>query len=483
MKELIKNKWLYIAGYLYLLSSIYIFFLGNLHFYLSIPICILMTVAFFKTIKNMPDIDNSIYKNKKLLILIVVIIIIWVLLAGTGGFIWQNTWDHKFRNALFNDLVNYKWPVVRGGVALCYYYGFWLAAAIVGKIFGLTAGYLAQTLWAIMGIVIGFLTMSQFLKKMKFSNLLILIFYSGLDVLFFYIFSKLSFQEATMQMLGGKHIELILNGFNSSSNTTLLFWLYNQIIPFWIGMSLILLQKNNKCLAFTYALLFLFAPFPMVALIPIIIYLVFKNYNTNSLKGFKEKYIDKIISAITLPNVISLFIIIPIGLFYMSNIAANKLNILDIDKDRIIRYIMYILFEFVIYIIFIYRSNRKDPILKILFITSLILPFIQLGNRFDFAYRTCIPLAFYIMLLVMKEINDKNTKKINKIFLIIILCIGAVTPMTEMIRTIRMEKEVLNNNIKPRSDALKSAFIKEGNQCYENFIATRDTIFYTYFTK
>lgn len=56
----------------------------------------------------------------------------------------------------------------------------------------------------------------------------------------------------------------------------LLFWLYNQIIPFWVGIMLLLQQKNSKSIALIYAMLMLYAPFPLVTLAPIMIYLVLK---------------------------------------------------------------------------------------------------------------------------------------------------------------------------------------------------------------
>ena len=46
------------------------------------------------------------------------LVLLWVLLAGVGGFVWQNPWDHKFRNAVFQDLVNRPWPVRQDGLGL-----------------------------------------------------------------------------------------------------------------------------------------------------------------------------------------------------------------------------------------------------------------------------------------------------------------------------------------------------------------------------
>lgn len=45
---------------------------------------------------------------------------------------------------------------------LIYYIGYWLPAAVVGKVFGLTAGYYFQYVWAIIGIFIGVVVVNSF---------------------------------------------------------------------------------------------------------------------------------------------------------------------------------------------------------------------------------------------------------------------------------------------------------------------------------
>ena len=58
--------------------------------------------------KNLPPIDR---RDGRKLAGMLVLVVLWVLFAGVGGFVWQNPWDHKFRNAVFMDLVNHPWPV------------------------------------------------------------------------------------------------------------------------------------------------------------------------------------------------------------------------------------------------------------------------------------------------------------------------------------------------------------------------------------
>ena len=153
---------------IYLLLPVLIFVLGWLKLYVAIPVAALLiysSVVFLKNIPNGTAIPVRI-KNRKYTVLIIVIIIGWVVLSGVGGFTWQNTWDHKFRNALFMDLVSKPWPVIQGDLGLCYYIGFWMPAAVVGKFFGLEMGYLFQLIWACIGVIIAvFLIFKKLVTK------------------------------------------------------------------------------------------------------------------------------------------------------------------------------------------------------------------------------------------------------------------------------------------------------------------------------
>ncbi|MEE3344095.1 MAG: hypothetical protein VZS44_08415 [Bacilli bacterium] len=463
-----KKKYIYILALLYLLVSLIIFLIGNLKAIFSIPLVLLLLICFYKAINNFSVMRQRIFDNKRIYI-VILLIVLWVVYSGIGGFIWQNPWDHRFRNAIFMDLVKYKWPVVNNNNLLCYYLGFWLPSALMGKLFGLNIGYLFQVLWAIIGLFITYGLLCQYLKKVKISMLLFFIFYSGLDIFLFLLFSKLSFVDAVKSVFGGRHIELITVYFNSSSNTTLLFWLYNQIIPFWIGMLLILLQKNSKSLLFIYSLMLLYSPFALVSLFPVIVYKILEDSNKISLKNINKFF--------SFQNIVSFIIIIIIAIYYKTNIAVGKINYLNINADILKKYVCYLFFEYFIYLFFIYKKNYKDIVLNILIVVILIGSFITMGNSYDFSWRICIPLSFYIMLLLMKELYDKKCVVWKRNAIIIIFLLGAITPVSEMIRTYKNEKEVLGGKIKARSDSLPTVFQVRNNKCYENFIGRKNYIY------
>lgn len=478
-----RGKWIYTLGYFYLFISVAIFLIGNVKLWLSIPLTIAIFIGVLKGIKNAPIMEVQLFHGNKKFWIILLIIILWVVFSGVGGFIWQNRVDHMYRNALFMDLVNFDWPVIQEGNALCYYLGYWLPAALFGKLFGLEAGYMFQLLWAIIGVTIAFGLICQFLKKVKISNIFIFIFFSGIDIVLYLMFSEKSLGQAWMSAFQGAHIELVAEFFNSSSNTTLLFWVYNQIIPFWVGMMLLLQQKNSKSVGLIFALMLLFCPFPLVALVPVALYMIFKKHDGITEKNMFKNLLLKIKYACSFENIVSVLLVIIIALYMKSNISAGKVGLLELNSNVIIKFICHIFFEYIVYLIFIYKRHRKDPILNILLVVSLFLPFITMGHSTDFAQRTCIPLGFYIMLLVMQDLQDKTVSDKIKIGLVLVLCLGAITPITEMIRTATNEPMVLQGYIRARSDFLPSVFKKEFNEHYENFIGNTDSIFYKYLAK
>lgn len=420
--------------------------------------------------------------NQKKLIIILLILLVWVLTSGVGGFVWQNYWDHKFRNAVFMDLVSYKWPVVQGNRALCYYLGFWLPSALVGKIFGLEAGYFFQIIWAYTGVVLSVFLIFKHLGKINIRTVLLLIFFSGLDIFIYYTQGILQGQNLlshTLPLLSGLHIELQAVYFNSSSNTTLLFWLYNQIIPFWVGFSLILNKKDdNQSLIFIYALLLLFSPFPCVALFPVMLYLFLKNMNITTKDKLIVTFIKK---AVTVENISAILFAGTVGLYYVSNIATGKNTILELNTHTVLLFVLYFICEFGLYLLLINHEDRRDPVMLILLVTTVLCSFIVLGNSYDFSWRTCIPLAFYLMLAVAKKLNSFSLKQLSSYLIVVVLLFGAITPCTEITRTIYNEWYVLTEGWGPRSDSLDSAFNEENNECYENFMGNTKSIFFRYF--
>jgi len=227
----------------------------------------------------------------------------------------------------------------------------------------------------------------------------------------------------------------------------------------------------------------LFCPFPSVAIFPVVIYLLLRNNSDNTdirVTWYKSIW-KRIKTAISLPNLVSILLAIIVGSFLASNNSSSILGILPINLETLMKFILYFTVEYGVFLPFILSTNKKRLCLIILLVVTIITSFIVMGTSYDFAWRTCIPLSFYIMLSVIKYLND-NKKRI-KIVLIVVLIIGMLTPLSEFIRTAKNEYFVLKGDCSAKSDSLISVFEYDNNECRDNFISNGAGLFFEVFAK
>ena len=484
----IKGKYIPIFAYAYLCIPVLQFLLGWVRPILSIPIALAIVYSLLRSIQKTSHIQTGLFSNKRKLVIMIAILLVWVVSSGIGGLVWQNRWDHMYRNAIFRDLVAYDWPVINlAGDAprgLCYYIGFWLPSAAVGKLFGFQAGYLFQIVWAFIGVVLAFFLICEYLGGANYKTLLLFLFFSGLDIIPFLLYNIHSGDagEILLRLLQGEHLEQLLFQFNSSSNMTLLYWLYNQTIPFWIGFMLLLREKRSASIVFTYALLLLFAPFPTLAMLPLAIYRFFRlSPDIINRSGVHLRQLAR--EAITVENVTGVLMGLVVAAYYASNTAAGKLQLIDLNLKMVVHLVLFLITEFLIYLAFVFSDAKRDMTWWILFGTMIALSFIKLGGSYDFAWRTCIPAAFYLMLLVMRYAGKIGPKaRWKRLLFLFVILLGCITPVTEVLRTAENTVAIYlgKSNETLISNNRQSVFDNTKDICYENFIGKQDTIFARY---
>lgn len=211
-------------------------------------VCLFLVCAFKTVLKADIGLSLPAWNGRNIIqgIIILLIIAVWVYFSGIGNFVWQNS-DHRARNALYEMLVVNKWPVIKNVVyedgvqlrGLIYYIGYWLPAALIGKMCGMAAGYLFQYIWAVLGVFLGVILLNAILKKWSIWHLILFILFSGLDAMGCVLSGNLD------PVLSFAHIEW-WNAYQFSSFTTQLYWVYNQAIYAWVLTALIMIQKNNR---------------------------------------------------------------------------------------------------------------------------------------------------------------------------------------------------------------------------------------------
>src|SRR5690606_37428291 len=246
-----------------------------------------------------------------------------VFYSGVGSYTYQND-DHLYRNAIFRDMVVKDWPVlykIEGfeghplngkTTMMTYYLGFFLPAALFGKVFGLEAGRLFLYLWTILGIVLVLFQTAKYLNRFSFKVLLIffawgtLFFIGGLIK---YPLDK--FGEEGYYLWAG--IRLYAN-----SNMGSLYWIFNQAIPGWLIMLLIFNKASTKNMFFLYSLCLFLSPFCFAGFFPFILYFIFSDWKKNT--GFK----DLVMKYVSFQNIAGALVVLMVSYLYLSNNTSGR---------------------------------------------------------------------------------------------------------------------------------------------------------------
>lgn len=435
--------------YLYLTIPFIIFILG---FIKTIYALLILIVTLYLLWKVFHSQYSTIYIDKhdlKKIGIVFFIILLWVLLSGIGGQSYQ-TDDFFWRNGLFQTLINEKWPIVKDVIfngelasrGLSYYFGFWLPSALIGKVFGLTIANLFQIIWASIGILLVYLGISIKLKKFVIWPFVIFMFFSGMDILGYYL------QGTDMSTINQTtHLEW-WSIFEFSSHTTQLFWVFNQAIPAWLGTIYLILEKENKNLGFVFSSLLISSTLPTLGLIPFCLYYFFsREYNSErkySKKWWKSWFKD----SFSLCNILSvIFIGIPTILFLFRTESNSAITLYNFRNGGWVLYALFLLVDIGGFCYIIYSSKQTTKLFYISIIWLAFCPMLRgrgLGD--NFCMRASIPALFILYLEVVNSL-EKIFKERNKILLttsIVILIIGAKTPINEMIKSI---SEVHDRNV------------------------------------
>jgi hypothetical protein len=412
MKKLL-NKF---QNNLILLSSIFIvlpviiFFIGTVKYSITIIILLLIIYEMYK-IKKYEKIDNQVNINYKKILIIIFIIALWLFFSGVGNFSYQNT-DFEVRNAVFNDLINYNWPIINNNIGFVYYYTYWLPASLLGKIFGISIGNIALYIYSLICLCLTICLINKKLNngKSKFNIWIILccfIFFSGFDILV-YGLNKFSFD----------HME----------------W-WNELMQYSsLITSTIINCKKSSSIIFLSCLSFCYSPFATIGMIPIVLALLIKR------KLLKKDIIKEML--------FPLLILIIFGTFYLSADSSISVNGLTYTLTNlsiynyIFLYLIFIIIEFLIYVFIIKDDYKKDILFITIVIELLLIPLYKMTPANDFCMRVSIGPLFILMIYVIHYLLNSNNK--IKIYLLyIFLLIGSCTAIHEIGRSIYI---TLNNN-------------------------------------
>ena len=471
------NRLFKTLSFSFILLPIIIFFLGWLKLWLAIPLCITLLIIFLRIINNEPC-EQLLTRQLSLqdLIPVIAIILLWVYFSGIGGLVFQNK-DHWWRNEIFNLLVMEHWPVISGDRGLIYYIGFWLPSAVIGKIFGLNAGYLFQILWTALGIFLVWCLMCDHLRRISLKPLLGLILFSGLDIV-----GCMLLQVDFASLEHFMHIEW-WSGFQFSSFTTQLFWVFNQAIYAWVFTLLIMRQKSNRYIVLIWSCGLLTCTLPFVGMIPFLLYRIYVNA-CNAQEQTSRQRIGSICRGsqlFTLENIIGGGCIgIICFLYEIGNISANNSgNPIHYTKGYLFLYILFLIIEVGLYAFVIYPYQKQNTLYWLCLIVLAVCPLIHIGSGQDFCMRASIP-ALLVFMLLFFDSWEKAKAECNRLIYVgclVLFLLGAVTPLCEIWRTTKNTVDMYHSGETIMAAPVSKAEIMD----YPNFSGNvKESFFFKY---
>lgn len=160
--------------------------------------------------------------------------------------------------------------------------------------------------------------------------------------------------------------------------------------------------------------------------------------------------------------------------YLTGNISGSQRAVSEFDIFEILKFLLYfLLLEVGVYMLLIWKFNKKEPLFYIALFSFLIYPFIKIGTSNDFCMRATIPALVVLFLLIVKTLFSDEILKYKKLCITLVICLlfGAVTPIHEMTRTF-VYTQLGMKKIKPTfSDAAMMNFFsyKDKNYFYKYF--------------
>lgn len=498
--ETLFNRVLKYTLYMYIQLPIAIFMVGWLDVKYAVLFTTILIACNYRIVTKQKDVFAFKIKYDKerinAMIVVGIVIAFWVYLSGIGGLCFQTS-DHTCRNAIFEKLVNEEWPVVGqyqidGGavstVQLVYYIGFWLPAAVFGKIFGITAGYYFQMIWAFIGVFLTFMLICNYFDRVKVWYIFTLILFSGWDIVGVLIMNpdmtNMMYYvdgESVYSLGSVAHLEWWCN-FQFSSFTSQLFWVFNQAIPCWIVLLMIIQMKKNNHMILIMGSLLLCSSFPFIGIIPFAVHSIFnRDYGCKFGKDWIKYFIR---DTFTFENVVGGGITGIISYLYLrANYSSHMKNsnvIQHSTRAFLMMWIIFILLEVGVYFIMVYKFQKKNALFYISLCWLAVCPLFSVGTSQDFCMRASIPALLILVILIIDSVQKMydRRKYINLAIIVCALIIGAVTPLHEINRSVRYTADAYytNENIMQESS---THFMEGGN--FSGY--TEDDLFYRVFAK
>ena len=491
----ISYKTFFSASIIYLTLPVIIFFIGYLKPIWAILFTALTIGAGIYVLKDStkdPMGDTEEAEKFKLnfkfpyLAVMIPLILLVVFISGIAEFTFTLS-DHAIRYAILNDLVEYKWPIIydfatqenpvvsaylgEGKVAFAYYFVYWMVPAVIGKIGGLMLARIALFLWSALGLFLIAVGACMLYGKASRALFLGLVLFAGFDIFPYYINTFMGVWTTWERW----NAHLIVVG-----NTYQLMNVFNQAIPGWLITILLIMCVNSRSVGFLGALMFVYSPWAAIGILPMCICKIVLKRGKNIFRNL-----------FTIGNIVTpIVFFICFAAFFTANSNAT-------DEDGFILkfyptvfaflkdYLAYIVIEFGIWFLMIYKRRKNDPMVWTAIGTLLVIPFYKITYANDFLMRGSMAPLFLISLYSVMFVTDyfheclHGKKFVLKTRLpVLALILAAYTSLNLILYSSLMTVEV--NFMGAEDEDISHDIVSFGNIRKEDQVEVINTQFFVY---
>lgn len=411
----ISKIYILIIGYLYL--PIFIFLLGWTSIFVAVPVLLFTLVAIYYAMRKIyANNRDSAYSNIGEILAVFGIFIVFFIAVGHTDLFPQDFDWHK-HHAIFNDLMNYEWPVVyKDGSMLTYYLGQYIVPSFVGKLFNSS---LAMTwsipVWNAIGLTLVYSVLVFLLKaeskKKKICILLFVLFWGGCTCIGSFVYHLIS--SGTIKIIPDsfKWIDMENVKIHFASNFDALCNAFQHVIVPWLATCFFIGNRKHVESYIMIALPVMFsATFAFVYFVPILIFFAVWYL----FKGDVKEYLKTVFG---IGNVFMLPAVGVLCIYFVGNVFCEKPGNVGFEifniSDNALFYLVFVLAEFLLYALCIFKNNIKNPLFYVAVIELMIIPFFKMGLFNDLCSRGSVPAMFIIMFLCLEYYFSKPKKELR----------------------------------------------------------------------
>ena len=401
--------------------------------------------------------------------IVLAVSVAWALLGGVGHFVYANL-DWPVRDAVLLDLVRDPWPVVydavqgQSAMMLRAPIGFYLPAALIGKMFGIRAAELTLLLWTACGVFLTFMLMLRDDPKPRqiLIRLSVFVLFSGMDI----VGTVTHYKPHAL----GEHLEWWAFLFQYSSHTTQLFWVPNHALPGWIAIAW-LLGHEGKRLPIQAAILIvactpLWSPLTAIGLAPIFAVAIVAQWWRDSSSKVLAAALDW---RVVVPVAILGVLVYPYLLLSSASLASGtNFDVRWVSEDFVPRYVEFVVLEFALIAALLLWRRERRALVAVATLVLLMLPFYRFGPANDLAMRASIPALALLALCAGRWLSMPYAQTRDagaRLLAVMLLAVGAITPLMEFARVF----------IEPRWDMdTRRSLIDVTHGRAPNYLAPRD---------